>query len=126
MPALGRWTTTDPILGEKGPKKLLKKNVRYLSETPYVYTHNNPTNLIDPDGKQVRPETKRKMDQLPSINEMRRRRAIQGMRQAMRQQGTGRRSPSASFDASPATGASSLVASSIFKRDAICQFRPVV
>ncbi|PSQ89304.1 MAG: hypothetical protein BRD45_03560 [Bacteroidetes bacterium QS_8_64_10] len=21
MPALGRWTTTDPILGEKGPKK---------------------------------------------------------------------------------------------------------
>ena len=51
MPALGRWTTTDPILGEKGPKALLKQDARLLGASPYNYTFNNPTNLTDPTGK---------------------------------------------------------------------------
>mgnify|MGYP006267127469 FL=1 len=51
MAALGRWTTSDPILQEKGPKKLLEEDVRLLGSTPYNYTFNNPTNLTDPTGK---------------------------------------------------------------------------
>jgi RHS repeat-associated protein len=49
--AFGRWTTTDPILGEKGPKKLLKESRRLLSMSAYNYTYDNPVNLKDPDGR---------------------------------------------------------------------------
>ena len=48
--ALGRWTTTDPILGEKGPKKLLKQDARLLSMTSYNYSFDNSATLTDPTG----------------------------------------------------------------------------
>jgi len=41
MPDLGRWTTVDP-LAEDTP-----------SWSPYVYVHNNPINMIDPDGRKA-------------------------------------------------------------------------
>ena len=49
MSALGRWTTTDPIL-RANPKELLKQDVRLLGMSPYNYAFNNPTNLVDPRG----------------------------------------------------------------------------
>ena len=49
--AFGRWTTTDPILGEKGAGELLGQNSRLLSMSPYNYTYDNPVNLKDPDGR---------------------------------------------------------------------------
>ena len=48
--ALGRWTTTDPILERKGPKKLLKQDARLLSMSPYNYALDNPLRLTDPTG----------------------------------------------------------------------------
>ena len=40
--AFGRWTTTDPILGGKGAKELLKNKPRLLAMTSYNYVFNNP------------------------------------------------------------------------------------
>mgnify|MGYP006292905183 CR=1 FL=1 len=48
--AFGRWTTTDPILGQKGPKALLKQDARLLSMSPYNYAFGNPATLTDPTG----------------------------------------------------------------------------
>jgi RHS repeat-associated protein len=48
--AFGRWTTTDPILGEKGPKALLKQDSRLLTMTSYNYAFDNPLRLTDPTG----------------------------------------------------------------------------
>ena len=54
MCALGRWTSTDPILREQSPGKLMEDGKsRYLSASPYNYTFNNPTNLTDPNGKEA-------------------------------------------------------------------------
>jgi RHS repeat-associated protein len=47
----GRWTTTDPILGEKGPKALLKQDERLLTMTSYNYTFGNPVAFQDPNGR---------------------------------------------------------------------------
>jgi RHS repeat-associated protein len=49
--AFGRWTTTDPILGEKGPKALLKQDARLLTMTSYNHTFGNPIGFADPDGE---------------------------------------------------------------------------
>jgi RHS repeat-associated protein len=49
--AFGRWTTTEPLLQSKSPKKLLKNKPRLLTRTSYNYTFNNPINLRDPTGK---------------------------------------------------------------------------
>jgi RHS repeat-associated protein len=35
--AFGRWTTTDPILGQKGPKAPLKQDARLLTMTSFKY-----------------------------------------------------------------------------------------
>jgi RHS repeat-associated protein len=48
--AFARWTTTDPILGQKGPKKLLKQDARLLTMTSYIYAFGNPVTLTDPTG----------------------------------------------------------------------------
>jgi len=48
--AFGRWTTTDPILGEKGPKALLKQDARLLTMSSYNYAFDNPLQLTDPTG----------------------------------------------------------------------------
>jgi RHS repeat-associated protein len=48
--AFGRWTTTEPLLQSKSPKKLLKNKPRILTRSVYGYTFNNPINLKDPDG----------------------------------------------------------------------------
>ena len=50
MSALGRWTTTDPIL-RANPKELLKQDARLLGMSPYNYAFANPTNLTDPTGE---------------------------------------------------------------------------
>lgn len=39
MPALGRWTSVDPLAGE------------FPSHSPYNYALNNPLSLVDPDGQ---------------------------------------------------------------------------
>jgi len=52
MAVLGRWTTTDPILMEQGPNKLLKDGkVQAFSMSAYNYSFNNPINLRDESGK---------------------------------------------------------------------------
>ena len=52
MPAIGRWTSVEPLLNELPPNKLLRIRGRQLLATsPYNYTFNNPINLSDPDGK---------------------------------------------------------------------------
>jgi hypothetical protein len=52
MAALGRWTTTDPILGEQSPAQLLKDGkVQAFSMSAYNYSFNNPVNLRDKTGK---------------------------------------------------------------------------
>jgi len=48
--AFGRWTTTDPILGEKGAKELLEDESRLLTMTSYNYAFDRPTVLNDPTG----------------------------------------------------------------------------
>ena len=48
--AFGRWMTTDPILGEKGPKALLKQDARLLTMSSYNYAFGSPTTLTDPTG----------------------------------------------------------------------------
>jgi len=48
--AFGRWTTTDPILGQKGPKALLKQDARLLTMSSYNYAFDNPLRLTDPTG----------------------------------------------------------------------------
>jgi RHS repeat-associated protein len=48
--AFGRWTTTDPILGTKGPKALLKQDARLLTRTSYNYAFSNPIGMRDPTG----------------------------------------------------------------------------
>ena len=53
--AFARWTTTDPILGEKGAKGLLKQDARLLTMTLYNYTFSNPIGLRDPTGFRPRP-----------------------------------------------------------------------
>src|SRR5690606_39051231 len=40
-PAIGRWLNVDPLVEE--------------TMTPYQYVHNNPINLIDPDGRRATP-----------------------------------------------------------------------
>jgi RHS repeat-associated protein len=49
--AFGRWLKPDPILGEKGAKKLLKQDERLLTMTSYNYAFDRPTLLVDPDGR---------------------------------------------------------------------------
>ena len=44
--SLGRWLTTDPL------------SEKYYGLSPYVYCGNNPLNMIDPDGREVRGITK--------------------------------------------------------------------
>jgi len=52
MSALGRWTSVDPILGEKSPLDLVTlQSGRLHTFSPYSYVYNNPTTLVDPDGK---------------------------------------------------------------------------
>ena len=51
MSAIGRWTSTDPILDEKGPAELLLQDRRLLTMSAYNYTFNDPANLLDPDGR---------------------------------------------------------------------------
>jgi RHS repeat-associated protein len=52
LSAYGRWTTTDPILMEQGPNKLLKDGkVQAFSMSAYNYSFNNPINLRDASGK---------------------------------------------------------------------------
>jgi hypothetical protein len=51
MAALGRWTTTDPILDEQGATALLEQDRRLLTMSAYNYSFNNPVLLVDPDGR---------------------------------------------------------------------------
>jgi len=48
--AFGRWLGPDPILGQKGPKALLKQDARLLTMTSYNYAFANPLRLRDPTG----------------------------------------------------------------------------
>ena len=48
--AFGRWLGPDPILGQKGPKDLLKQDGRLLTMTSYNYAFGNPATLADPTG----------------------------------------------------------------------------
>ena len=48
--AFGRWLKPDPILGEKGPKALLKQDARLLAMTSYNYAFGSPATLTDPTG----------------------------------------------------------------------------
>ncbi len=51
-PAIGRWTSVEPLLNELPPNELLKiRGGQLLATSPYNYTFNNPVNLTDPDGK---------------------------------------------------------------------------
>ncbi len=51
MSALGRWTSTDPLLNGS-PAGLVKDGrLHYLSASPYNYVFNNPTGLVDPTGR---------------------------------------------------------------------------
>lgn len=50
-PAVPRFITVDPILGERNPSELLQTEPRLLTTTPYGYVFGNPTNLADPDGR---------------------------------------------------------------------------
>jgi hypothetical protein len=51
MSALGRWTSTEPLL-DGNPKKLLEDGKgQLLATSPYNYSLNNPANLTDPDGR---------------------------------------------------------------------------
>ena len=45
-PILGRWDRMDPLCE------------KYYHISPYVYCHNNPVMLIDPDGREVKPDGK--------------------------------------------------------------------
>jgi len=51
MSALGRWISTDPILREQSPAKLLEESSRLLAVSPYDYVFGNPVRLRDPDGR---------------------------------------------------------------------------
>jgi len=52
MSALGRWTSTDPILGKQSPGQLLKDGkLQAFSMSPYNYSFNNPANLKDATGE---------------------------------------------------------------------------
>ncbi|MEF8795831.1 MAG: RHS repeat-associated core domain-containing protein [Salinivenus sp.] len=48
--AFARWLGPDPILGEKGAKKLLKQDARLIVMSSYNYAFDNPTTLTDPIG----------------------------------------------------------------------------
>lgn len=48
--AFARWLGLDPILGEKGAKKLLKQDARFIVMSSYNYAFDNPTTLTDPTG----------------------------------------------------------------------------
>ena len=51
MSALGRWTTTDPILRAKPGQLLADGKTMALSASPYNYSLNNPVNLVDRNGE---------------------------------------------------------------------------
>jgi len=51
MSALGRWTSTDPLLNGSPAGLAENGKLRYLSATPYNYVFNNPTGLVDPTGR---------------------------------------------------------------------------
>jgi hypothetical protein len=51
MAAYGRWTTTDPILGEQGAAALLEQDRRLLTMSAYNYAFNDPVKLRDPTGR---------------------------------------------------------------------------
>jgi RHS repeat-associated protein len=54
--AFGRWTTTDPILREQSPAKLLKDGkVRAFSMSAYNYSFNNPVKFKDETGEYPTP-----------------------------------------------------------------------
>ena len=50
MSALGRWTTTDPLLSGSPAGLVEDGKLHYQGASPYNYTFNNPTNLTDPTG----------------------------------------------------------------------------
>jgi RHS repeat-associated protein len=52
MSALGRWTSTDPILWKQSPGQLLREGkLQAFSMAPYNYSFNNPTGLKDATGE---------------------------------------------------------------------------
>jgi len=58
MGALGRWTSTDPILRRQTPGQLLKDGkVQAFSMSAYNYSFNNPVNLKDETGAWPTPDT---------------------------------------------------------------------
>jgi RHS repeat-associated protein len=48
--ALASWTTTEPLLQGKWPKKILKEKRRLLTMSSYNYSFDNPVTLTDPTG----------------------------------------------------------------------------